>query len=114
MSQRELFDGQAEGLRRQEEALAAVESNADPQWMEAALSAVRILARRMPILTTDDLWCLVDPPAEPRAAGAVMRKAAKQGWIKATDRTVKSKRATCHARPVRVWESLIYEEARRQ
>jgi hypothetical protein len=60
-------------------------------------------------VTTDDLWAAgLERPREPRAAGAVMTEAARRKWCVATDRTRKSARKACHARPVRVWASLVY------
>jgi hypothetical protein len=36
-----------------------------------------------------------------------MRQAARLGYVRATDRYTPSARPACHARPVRVWASLI-------
>lgn len=49
-----------------------------------------------------------EPLAEPRAMGAVMRRAAARGICEATSETRRSTRAACHARPVRVWRSLLW------
>jgi len=94
-----------EALR--DEGIARAASGAGP-WIEQALAAARriLISRRE--MTTDDLWEAGIPrPAEPRAAGAVMREAANRNWCRATTRTVKSRRKECHCRPVRVWVSLI-------
>lgn len=92
------------------DAIARVGNNADPSWMQTALDAVRSIAieqhRRF---TTDDVWALlaernVPAPREPRALGAVIRVAQKQGMVRATGDYVKSRRTECHGRPVMVWE----------
>jgi predicted nucleic acid-binding Zn ribbon protein len=49
---------------------------------------------------------------EERALGAIMQRAARQGWIAPTDRTRKSIRPACHARDLRVWRSLLREAPR--
>ena len=80
-------------------------------WIETAIAAVRLLAVTNHEFTTDEVWAALDernvePPSEGRAMGAAMHRAALLGIIKATDRTRKSSRVACHARPVRVWQSL--------
>jgi hypothetical protein len=47
-----------------------------------------------------------DAPHEPRALGALMREAARNGLIEATDRVRPSERPQCHMNPKRVWRSL--------
>lgn len=99
------------GEELRDEAISQVESAMDRQWKHIALAAVRVLAERGDPFTTDDVWAKVEGLSlatthEPRAMGAVMQRAAKLGLIKATDRTVQSRRPRCHARPVRVWMPL--------
>lgn len=69
------------------------------------------LARNYPEFTADDVWKLLEPSEasthEPRAMGAVMQAAARDHLIEATDRTTQSSLARRHARPVRVWRSLV-------
>lgn len=98
------------GEELRDEAISQVESAMNRQWRNIALCAVRVLADRGDPFTTDDVWEKVSrltiTTHEPRAMGAVMQRAAKLGLIKATDRTVQSRRPRCHARPVRVWMPL--------
>jgi len=98
-----------------DEAIAQVEANADREWKTAALNAVRWLAANRVEFTSDDVWRLLPHQSaatthEPRALGAVMRKAARDGLVRKTDRVVNSTRVECHARPVAVWQSLIWKE----
>lgn len=93
-------------------AIAKVESHADPAWMRAARAQVDDLARIYDEFTTDHVWDFLDMPEhpkcrEPRAMGAVMRKAAIDGVIATTGRYVNSNRAECHNRPVAIWRSLV-------
>ncbi len=93
-----------------DEAIARVEAGADEDWLRHALNAVENCAMRMVHFTTDDVWdrlTNLEHPPEPRALGAVMREAAKRGWVETTDRIRKSTRVACHGRPVRVWKSLL-------
>lgn len=80
---------------------------ASAEWIEQALEAVKHVSSERDEFTTDDLWPYVSMPKEPRAMGAVMRAAVKAGYCTPTDRTVKSERKECHARPLRVWRSEL-------
>ncbi len=102
------FDAAAAAVAR-DEAINRVESGSS-EWQQDALLAVDGLCRRLPEITTDDLWRVLERPddLEPRAAGAVMRRAVREGLIERTDRTRKSARVACHRRDLRVWRSLVY------
>lgn len=91
-------------------AIDQVEANADAEFFNIALDAVMGLALVREEFTTDDLMeCLTDTPVprEPRVFGAVMRSAARSGWVTASDRYTASSRRQSHARPKRVWVSLL-------
>lgn len=96
-----------------EHALRRVEQNADPAWMRCAITAVRATATRRGTLTTDDVWDTINATYpgvsthENRALGAVMRIAARQGWIKPSGTYRPTKRRGAHKRPVAVWFSCI-------
>lgn len=94
-----------------EHAIKRVGVNADADWMTLALATIRDLAMIHDTFTTDEVWDALHPhddsTHEPRAMGAAMRRAAKTGWVKATANYRPSARPSCHARPVRVWESRI-------
>lgn len=100
-------------LRAADDAVARVDANADPAWMATALDTIKRIAALQDRFTTDDVWLALDPhdeaTHEPRAMGAVMRRAAKMGWVAPTRDYRPSSRPACHARPVRVWGSLIRE-----
>jgi hypothetical protein len=90
-------------------------------WASVALSVVEAAARQERFesgITTDDIWRALDNmhlsrPDEPRAMGAVMRRAVKAGYITPTDRIVQSSRGrtsagtTHHTAPVRVYRSCL-------
>lgn len=107
--QRTIFDA-LEGERRRDEAIHRVDLHADGDWKDAALRTVRSLAASRTTFTTDDVWKLLAGAGyevrEPRAMGAVMRRVAGAGLIRATDHWALSKRPECHRRPVRIWESI--------
>jgi len=93
-------------------ALHKVESHADPAWMLAAFTTVELIAYVHDTFTTDAVWKSleqnnVNSPREPRAMGAVMRKAAQDGLIEATGRYQQSTRDSNHQRPVAIWCSLV-------
>lgn len=101
---------QAIGAR--DRAIDRAESHANTDFMEEALQAVRLVARTQPVLTTEDCYALVEADThEPRAWGAVMREAAKRGWVTAGP-YVESRRKESHCRPMRSWYSqLCLEDA---
>jgi len=73
------------------------------------MAVLYTLASERQRFTTDEVWARLDPDMrthEPRAMGAMMRQAAKAGLITATDGYEQSTRPECHARPVRVWQSV--------
>lgn len=97
-----------------ERAIAAAEAHANEQWRETAFVCVWRVARGRRFLTTDHVWLeLIEQPVathEPRAIGAIMQRAMREGMVKPTFSYWPSKRARCHGRPVRVWESLVYKQ----
>ena len=94
-----------------EEAIDRVERGASELWKKTALKAVKWRAKKGVPFTTDEVWsdlegAGVEPPREPRAMGAIMRKAVSEGIIVATDKTQISRKGTNNKRPVRVWSPL--------
>jgi hypothetical protein len=93
-----------------EEAIVQVETTANPEWKAEALEVIERLATIHHTFTTDAVWALVKSEThEPRAMGAVMRIATKNGIVAPTDVYTPSMRKVSHHRPVRVWQSLIKE-----
>jgi len=95
-----------------------VEQNANHEWMEFMLDLVWEVCLIMRQFTTDDVYdrYYAHPPEnrpwthEHRAMGPVMNKAARLGFCKPADvRSIPSRRASLHASPRTVWDSLIYE-----
>lgn len=101
------------GQQLNEEALARVEANADESWKQTASLVVYLVARQNEYLTSDDVWHGLEGATvsthEPRAMGAILKRAAKDGIIAATDDWRVSSRPECHGRPVRVWRSLTLD-----
>lgn len=104
----------SDGTAEREEAIARADEHADPDWKEIAYRAIVWLARVYSEFTTDDVWDAMVrwyPQAtthEPRALGAIMRKAARNGVIEKTDRVRESIRPVCHRNPKAVWRSRVY------
>lgn len=84
----------------------------DPDWSRRMLETVRDTAEHLPDFISDDVWVYASPEdrafPKPKALGAVMLAAAKQGWIERTDRTRITANAARHRSPVPVWRSRIY------
>lgn len=89
-------------------AMARVHAHADPAWLAQAYRAIQDLCARELYVTSDSVWALLDErgvpsPREPRALGAVMRQAARDGLLEASGEYVQSEREACHSRPVQKW-----------
>ena len=101
------------GAASRDAAIEAVDAGASTAWKESCLSAIRKVATLRHEFTTDAVWYILDrsltpPPREPRAMGAMMRKAVKLGWCtKIQGRTKKSERAECHRRDLSVYTSRV-------
>lgn len=102
-----------------DEAIERVERHANENWTAAAFGVVVWVAERRPEFTTDPVWAVLErrypdvQTHEPRALGAVIKKAVREGVIEATDRTHKSVRPECHRNPKAIWRSLIYDDVGR-
>ena len=95
-------------LKTKDQAIAEVESHADPQWIAKANEALDILIKNNQEFTSDQVWKLLDSwqvprPHAPSAMGAIMRRAALAKRIKKTGRFIPSAQSTNHQRDVAVW-----------
>ena len=95
-------------LKTKQQAIAEVESHADPQWVAKANEALDILIKNNQDFTSDQVWKLLDSwqvprPHAPSAMGAIMRRAALAKRIKKTGRFIPSSQSTNHQRDVAVW-----------
>jgi hypothetical protein len=115
MTQPTLFDvvpsspGAARRVR--DEALTRVSAHATPGFLEVAVAAIKVVAQRQQFLTTDEVMKQIANLAttpDLRALGPCMTKAMKLRYIAPTDRVRNTERASRHAAPVRIWESLLW------
>lgn len=106
------FDAE-EGEMRLADALIEVELAANERWKAAAHEAVREVAREQESFTTDDVWRVIEMKEvsthEPRALGAIMKNAVKDGVCENTDRYQNSIRAECHRRRIPVYRSMVHQ-----
>ena len=106
-----LFD-EPQAIALAEEAIEQVGLNADQVWASEALKVVQMLSIQRHDFTTDDVWEWMNQlhptmtTHEPRAMGAVMRKASADRLCAPTERYSKSLRPECHRRPIRIWQGL--------
>jgi hypothetical protein len=103
----------AVGKKNADRAIVRVDRNADDEWKAAALHAVKLVASRQGVFTTDDVWDVIPrgyATPENRAMGPVMRKAESEGWCRPRGDFVPARREGNHQRPLRVWSSLILGE----
>lgn len=94
-----------------DEALSRVGHRESTYVMKALVAALIQIARDYKFFTSEDVWKLAFAyniyPTEPRVMGALLRYASAQKWCKATKSWKTSTMVSCHARPMRVWRSLI-------
>jgi len=92
-------------------AIAAAERGAESTWLEAAYGVLRSLAFQRSEFSTDDIWFRlreigISTP-EPRAMGAVVRRAVREELIEWSGLYRRSFRRVCHRRPVAIWRSRV-------
>lgn len=107
-----LFDKETGRWQRDEAMARGAKGAAEPAKIAALWATVRC-AQRFLEFTSDEVFEEIQRHHLPqfhdgRVMGTIMREAAKHGYIERTDRTRTSRQASNHARPVRVWRSLIY------
>jgi uracil-DNA glycosylase len=92
---------------RRDTAIAAVEANADDDWLADAYDALVAYLKRHPEFFVDDFWIgtQLRRPRESRALGAVVMKAARHGLMRKSGEFRKSTASNLTEKPV--WESLI-------
>jgi len=107
MEHRTLFDAMAE----RDAAVSKVESNTDSNWLRAAETVIKMLAKsRVNGFTTDDVWERLDAMGmtgqvhDNRALGPVMLRCARSKIIVATDKYAPSVRR--HCAPIKVWRGV--------
>ena len=96
-------------------AINQVEKNANEEWLGVALFIISYLTKELDYFTADTVWEEFahfpnNKTHEPRAMGAVMRKAHSIGLIKPTKEFVNSKKTSCHNGPKRIWKSNYDEK----
>lgn len=101
-----------EAGKARDAAIDQVEANADAEWLDLAVRAIKYTAKRYDFFTTDDVWAIMEKygvkgPREPRAMAAAIRRAQSERIIRRTDDYSSSSRKESHARPKRVWASNI-------
>jgi hypothetical protein len=86
------------------------------EWKFSALECVRVCAAEKETFIIDDVHVVmtrrgvsIETPTHGCALGAVMRIAAKDGYIESTKETRRSKRVSTHADVRPVWRSKIWE-----
>lgn len=90
-----------------DEAIAGVSQSLDDDAKLDALIAVETVAKLHETFTTDDIPFAFPEGIDVRAAGAIMRIAVQEKLCEPTDIFRKSTEIRCHARPKRVWRSLM-------
>ncbi|QFG10732.1 hypothetical protein SEA_ANIMUS_64 [Streptomyces phage Animus] len=85
-----------------DEAMQRVYDSAAEEWKAQAHATIIAVADSLGEFTVDDLWDAgLVKPDEPRAMGPVLRKAARDGYVRQTGQYAKSRYR--NATPIPVW-----------
>lgn len=99
-----------DAIAARDKGIQQAEDHAHQQWLDVAYNAIVTLAQQKDTFTADDLWRIIDwtgaTTHEPRAMGAVVKRAVRDGIIEPTGSYVKSARKVNHARPQPVYRGL--------
>lgn len=100
-----------------DEAIERVKRHASPSWIEAGIFVGEHLARKIPCFVAAEIDLEMQrifpniKTHDKRAMVAVIRRLERDGVIAPTEKFTPDPRTSCHARPVRVWRSLIFKQA---
>jgi hypothetical protein len=95
------------GTVLRDEGIKRADEHAQEAWRDEADAVLNQLSMTGIPFTTDDVWALIGATTqEPRAMGAVMLRAARDGIIRSTDSYSESARPASHRRPLRVWVGI--------
>lgn len=109
---KECADARARTARtRADQALAAVEANADPRWMDTAWAALVEYLETHTEFFVDDFWSTtkLERPRESRALGPLVLRAGRERLMEKSGQFRKSTASNMTEKPV--WKSLIYGRA---
>jgi len=94
-----------------QEAIERAEANANELWKQRIREVIIDLARSRRMFTADDIWAAMggakESTHEPRALGALILRAIKDGSIASTGQYRKSTRRACHSRPIPIYVSRL-------
>ena len=90
------------------ERAATAQEKRSPNWQDRAIALLSIYLVSHDTFITEDFrtWATangLDEPQEPRAYGAVIRRAVKSGMIRATGEYRQTTNIKSHSRPMMVW-----------
>lgn len=92
------------------EAIDRAERGAGEDWMDYAVGFLRRYLETHAEMHCDDLWANgLEKGDQPKALGAVIRHAVREGWMEATGEYRASRTSNYSAKPV--WRSLLHGEA---
>lgn len=91
---------------------AAMRQVAEASAMPAALLVIKDKAKTTAVFSANDVREEMDmAQVEGAVVGAAFARARKLGWIE-PDRLVPSTQAETHGKPVMLWSSLLFDEAK--
>lgn len=94
-----------EGMRR-------AELGANSEWKHRVTAVIYRICLHNDLFTSDDIVEELDKfnerTPDMRALGPMITKASRIGYCQPTDRVIPSRNRRYHARPIRVWQSLIF------
>jgi len=94
---------------RRDTGMARAEGAADPDWKDKARRALRTYLETHQEFHVDDFWesTGLERPAEARALGPLVQRAARRGWMHKSGRYRASSASNLSEKPI--WTSDIYQ-----
>ena len=91
-------------------AYSLINSGEDYSFVRQSLRAIKRLSKTQELITSCDVWELLDSanitPVNPRSMGVAVKLAQKNGLIERTDGFKPSRRKQANQRPVRIWRLI--------
>ena len=108
------LDLSVEGLssnQKLQRAYSLINSGEDRFFIRQALRAMKRLSKSMELISSCDVWDLLDEAKitanNPRSMGVVFKLAHKNGLLQRTDSYRPSRRKQANQRPVRIWRVIL-------
>lgn len=103
--------GRLSATQARDDAMRRVADHADPAFAQTVIDIIHALCVSSATFNADDIWAAMPRGIvthDNRALGPMLEAARKEGWCQPTMEHRSTTRASNHARPIRMWKSLLH------